>query len=255
MIVRKTGKRVGRNTEISPENSALQFLTYRRTRLEGATTKVEGESGKEELTLVALRGHTTVTVGGEAFELEPWDALYVPPGNRFEMTAGDHADIAEAAAPSTKKGKPTLVRFNDAHGDGGLTIHAGKPGYKRDVVKLIDQNVDAERLLCGFTLGKPGDWTSWAPHEHAAAREEIYLYVDMPEPSFGIQMVYEDLGKPELVEPVFEDDAVVITKGYHPNSGIPGFGIKFLWMMAAINPETDREWADMNDQPEFAGMY
>jgi len=68
-------------------------------------------------------------------------------------------------------------------------------------------------------------------------------------------MIYEDLDRPETVAAVFENDAAVITRGYHPNTGIPGYGIKFLWMMAALRPHVDRDWADMNDQPEFAGKY
>jgi len=32
---------------------------------------------------------------------------------------------------------------------------------------LLAKNVEAGRLVAGFTISEPGDWTSWPPHEHA----------------------------------------------------------------------------------------
>jgi NAD(P)-dependent dehydrogenase (short-subunit alcohol dehydrogenase family) len=53
--------------------------------------------------------------------------------------------------------------------------------------------------------------------------EEAYLYIDMPEPSFGVQFVYTDPQKPELVQVVREGDCVLMPKGYHPNVAAPGY--------------------------------
>jgi 5-deoxy-glucuronate isomerase len=77
----------------------------------------------------------------------------------------------------------------------------------------------------------------------------------MPKPSFGIQMIYDDLDKVDFISPVFENDAVVIKEGYHPNTSIPGFSINFVWMMAALSPPGDREWGDMHWQEEFEHLY
>jgi len=89
--------------------------------------------------------------------------------------------------------------------------------------------------------------------------QTFHVYInperDMPEPAFGIQMIYTDHHEMDFIAPVFEHDAVVITEGYHPNTGIPGFGINFVWMMAGLRPHADREWADMHWQEEFAGLY
>ncbi len=46
--------------------------------------------------------------------------------------------------------------------------------------------------------------------------------------------------------------AVIITRGYHPNVGIPGYGVNYLWMIATLNPETDRDWTDVHFQEGFA---
>ena len=82
--------------------------------------------------------------------------------------------------------------------------------------------------------------------------EEAYLYIDMPEPSFGIQLVYTDPANPELVQVVREGDVVMMPRGYHPNVAAPGGQIKLMWMMAAVREGEDRKYGVVNVQPEFA---
>ena len=88
------------------------------------------------------------------------------------------------------------------------------------------------RLLAGVTFSDPGNWTSWPPHEHAEMLEEVYLYIDMPEPAFGVQYVYTDRQNPEIAA--------------------PGGRIGFLWFMAAHREVADRQFGVVNVQPEFA---
>jgi 5-deoxy-glucuronate isomerase len=33
--------------------------------------------------------------------------------------------------------------------------------------------------MTSLCWGNPGGWTAWPPNEHAAKREEIYVYFDM----------------------------------------------------------------------------
>ena len=73
----------------------------------------------------------------------------------------------------------------------------------------------------------------------------------MPEPAFGIQLVYTDFDKPELVQIVKEGDVVIMPRGYHPNVAAPGGQINFLWMMAAHREGIDRQFGVVNVQPEF----
>jgi 5-deoxy-glucuronate isomerase len=103
--------------------------------------------------------------------------------------------------------------------------------------------------MTGVTMSRPGNWTSWPPHEHAATQEELYLFFDMPR--FGTQYVYTSLDTPELITPVYEDDAVVIVKGYHPNVAVPGFPINFAWLLCSLEDTTYRKLGGVNVQPEF----
>jgi 5-deoxy-glucuronate isomerase len=84
--------------------------------------------------------------------------------------------------------------------------------------------------------------------------EEAYLYVAMPAPAFGVQMVYTDAAEPELATIVHEGDVVIMPRGYHPNVAAPGCSIGFLWMMAAEREGVDRQFGVVNVQPEFAAM-
>src|SRR5262249_1206454 len=144
-----------------------------------------------------------------------------------------------------------LVPFSEVQNDGSLSFTTGTPGQTRKVNVLIGKNVDAGRLLLGFTVSEPGNFTSWPPHEHAKMLEEMYVFFDMPKPAFGIQMVYTNADDPELVALVREGDAVLIPEGYHPNVSVPNHRICFLWAMAAHEEEKDRQYGVVNVQPEF----
>jgi 5-deoxy-glucuronate isomerase len=254
-VVRNTARKAGRNIMITPKNSPLRALSCGRIILKNGRRKVSAEAKGREVALIALKGEAQVTLDGPSFTMRPYDALYLPPGVRYSVEAMQSADLAEASVPSKKPGDVQFVRYEDVKNDPTLCTRVGKETYTRTIYKLIDTNVPAARLLCGVTMGEPGNWTSWSPHEHASSKEEVYLYINMPKPGFGIQMLYKDLQKPFLLTPVFEDDAVIITKGFHPNVGAPGYGIAFVWMMAAFKPESDRDWNLMHWQEEFAGKY
>ena len=133
----------------------------------------------------------------------------------------------------------------------GLTFKTGGSGSSRQLHMLLAKNVEAGRLVVGFTVSEPGNWTSWPPHEHAAMLEEIYVYFDMPDPSFGIQLVYSNPDDPELVTVVRDGDAVLIPSGYHPNVSVPGHCICFLWAMAAHREVVDRQYGVVNLEPGF----
>jgi 5-deoxy-glucuronate isomerase len=73
----------------------------------------------------------------------------------------------------------------------------------------------------------------------------------MPDPAFGIQLVYNDKEYPELITAVRDGDAVLVPSGYHPNVAVPGHRIAYLWAMAAHREVEDRHFGVFNIQPEF----
>jgi len=254
-LFRNTAKGKGRFTCITPDNSPLQVLSYGRIILDKERREISENSDGQEMALICLKGEGVVVLNSVKYKIKPYDTIYIPPHTQFNVSTARQLDLAESSAPSEKKVDPQFISFEEVKNDPNLHMIAGKDTYSREIYKLIDTNVPAARLLCGVTFGKLGNWTSWAPHEHSKSKEEVYLYIKMPKPVFGIQLMYDDEGKFNFIERVFEDDAVAITKGYHPNVGIPGNGINFIWMMAALRADVDRDWTDMHFQKPFAEKY
>jgi 5-deoxy-glucuronate isomerase len=253
-VVRNTAARKGRTRSVAA-GPVLQYLHYGRILLDAGDEPVRVDTGAHETALVCLRGNATVVAGETAATLDRYDAIYVPRDGTFEVTAGsDGCDLAEIAAPVDGTHPVQVVRFADIRRDPTLHVAAGGPGSKRDLNVLVGKNVRAGRLMAGVTFSEQGNWTSWPPHEHAAMLEEAYLYIDMPAPAFGVQLVYTDAREPEVATIVREGDVVLMPKGYHPNVAVPGGSINFLWMMAAIREEQDRQYGVVNVHPDFAAQ-
>lgn len=249
-VVFGTHQGKGRRTAVSPANSATQYLHYGRISLEANDTNIEFNNETHETSLICLKGNAKVSTNGQTFNLSQYDALYIPRDSEIEVSG--ECDLAEISAPVEKRYPLQFVSFADVKKDSSLSFDTGGNTNKRNLNILIGKNVQAGRILAGVTFSEKGNWTSYPPHEHASLLEEAYLYIDMPEPSFGIQLVYTDLQKPELAQIVHEGDVVVMPKGYHPNVACPHGQINFLWMMAAHREEIDRQFGVVNVQPEFA---
>jgi len=252
MVFRKTNAHVGRQVSVTPANSTNRHLAYGRILLNASEKSVSFENADRETGLIVLSGAATVTVDGTPFDLGQYDSIYIPRDASIQVETGHHADIAEFSAEVEGKYPLKLVPYADVAKDPTLKFTPGTPGQKREVNIVLGKNVEAGRLLLGFTISEPGNWTSWPPHEHAVMLEEMYVYFDMPEPAFGIQMVYNDTQYPELVTVVRDGDAVLMPSGYHPNVSVPGHRIAFLWAMAAHREKEDRQFGVVNVQPAFA---
>ena len=252
--VPRTHEGKGRRTSVAPGKTAARFLHYGRITLAADNAPEVFATNDHETGLICLKGKATVKTGGESYELDQYDAVYVPRDSEIEVSANgsDGCDIAEVSAPVSQRYPLKFVSYKEVRQNPKLHLIAGKPPAERDLNVLIGANVEAGRIMAGVTFSSPGNWTSWPPHEHARLLEEAYLFIDMPAPSFGIQFVYTNPEDPELVQVVREGDVVLMPQGYHPNVAAPGGQINFLWMMAAIREGEDRLYGVVNVQPEYA---
>jgi 5-deoxy-glucuronate isomerase len=251
-IVKGTHLGKGRRNGIRPGTTATRNLSYGRITLDAGDTPLAFENGGHETGFVCLNGSGKITTGGQTFALGRYDALYVPRDSNIEVTPGDSGfDLAEISAPVDNKYPLQFVSFDAICENPALHFQAGAPPNERVINILLGKNIEAGRIMCGVTFSSDGNWTSFPPHEHANMLEEAYLYIDMPAPGWGIQMVYTDPQAPEIVEVVREGDVVVMPQGYHPNVAAPGGSINFLWMMAANNEGVDRQFGVVNVQPEY----
>ena len=242
----------GRTLALSPENSASRNLFYGRIRIDAGEPDIEFETDTHETGLICLNGSADVLADGEEFTLNRYDALYIPRHSHVKVSAENGCDLAEISSPVENKYPLQFVSFEEIRRDSALHFIAGKPPTERDLNILLGKNVEAGRIMAGVTFSSDGNWTSWPPHEHQEMLEEAYLYIDMPAPQWGIQLVYTNREDPDLVQVVREGDVVVMPKGYHPNVAAPGGSINFLWMMAANREGVDRQFGVVNVQPEYA---
>jgi 5-deoxy-glucuronate isomerase len=244
----------GRTRSLEPATSAARHLHYGRAILDRQDEPVAFATGGLEVGLVALRGRAEVRTGSRSFVLAPYDALYVPRDSQVEVRPSAlGCDLAEIAAPVARAYPLQLVAWADVQKDPGLHFKAGTPPTERTLNILLGKNVEAGRIVAGVTFPAPGNWMSWPPHEHSEMLEEAYLYIDMPAPAFGVQLVYTDPQSPELAVVVREGDVVLMPCGYHPGVSAPGGSLNFLWMMAANREGVDRQFGVVNVQPEYAG--
>jgi 5-deoxy-glucuronate isomerase len=251
-FVPKTHEGKGRRTAVQPGTTAARFLHYGRITLATGDPPLRFNNNDHEVGLICLNGKATVRADAETFDLDRYDAVYVPRDAEIEVDTIEGCDLAEVSAPVAKRYPIKFVSYKEVRQNPKLHLIAGKPPAERDLNVLIGANVEAGRIMAGVTFSTPGNWTSWPPHEHSKLLEEAYLFIDMPSPSFGVQFVYTDPQQPELVQVVREGDCVLMPQGYHPNVAAPGGQINFLWMMAAIREGEDRLYGVVNVQAEYA---
>lgn len=251
-VVKGTHLAKGRTVSVRPGETASRNLFYGRIRIEAGDPAIAFENGTHETGLICLNGSGKVTTHGQEFSVNRYDSLYVPRDSEIKVESDGAFDLAELSSQVEKQYPLQFVAFSDVRKNEALHFIAGKPPTERDLNILIGKNVEAGRIMAGVTFSTDGNWTSFPPHEHHDMLEEAYLYIDMPAPQWGIQMVYTNLDEPELVQVVHEGDVVLMPKGYHPNVAAPGSKINFLWMMAANREGVDRQFGVVNVQPEYA---
>ena len=251
-VVKATNRTRGRTISVHPDNSASRNLFYGRIIIQSGSDDVTFQNGTHETGLICLNGSANVMTSDTEFTLNRYDALYIPRDSTITVSSTEGCDLAEISSPVENQYPLQFVSFDAVREDPALHFIAGKPPTERDLNILLGKNVQAGRIMAGVTFSSDGNWTSFPPHEHHDMLEEAYLYIDMPAPQWGIQLVYTNLDEPELVQVVHEGDVVIMPKGYHPNVAAPGGSINFLWMMAANREGVDRQFGVVNVQPEYA---
>jgi len=250
-IYRNTNKTKGRSIAISPLNSSMTYLEYGRIILDSEVTITEFDTSEREVGLICLSGKCSIEVDRQANVIDQYDSIYIPRGSHVKVTTESHVDLVECSAEVDNQYPLQIVRYGDVKNNSSLSFDTGGEANKRRVNITLGKNIEAGRILAGFTTSEPGNWTSFPPHEHARMLEELYVYYDMPAPAFGIQLVYSNTDDPEFVGIVREGDAVVMAEGFHPNVSVPGHPINFVWMMAAHREVEDRQFGVVNVQPGF----
>lgn len=234
---------------VTPENSACKLTWIYRLNL-SKNSEFELQNDKLELNGVVINGAVKTNHDATQNDLEKFDSFYLPAKESLIITARENCAVFIGGSIFEGKGNFFVRKYDLSLPLGDIHQVHGKPPYKREVFMTLAQQDEASRLICGVSIGDPGKWTSWPPHQHTNDLEEVYCFFDIPKPQSAFHYASRNMGEFEYVHPVSTGDCVIIPEGYHPTCGIPGVRSCYFWVMAAHKPESRRYDLAVND-PNF----
>ncbi len=240
--------------EITPESAGWTYVGFEVLALHPGGAAARTAEGVEVCLVAVAGGFTVTTEAGERFEAPgrpdpfsgPPDAVYLPPGSRYEIAAGGvGAEVAICSGPAEgdlpARALPGGELDRETRGYGNL---------ERRIYPILMADREAESLLVCEVVTPDGHWSSYPPHKHdrdalpeESLLEETYYHRIQPEQGFALQRVYTDDGLDETMT-VENRDTVLVPRGYHTVSAPPGYENYYLNVMAGPS----REWA-INDDP------
>ncbi len=227
---------------VGPDNSCLKYSHVSPVTLADGERMTVGAPNKE-IAVVLILGEIQfegAAIGSgklgprESFIKERAHALYVAPGDTFELcaTLASELFIVSAAVDPAPDLVSRWVRPEDQS-----PKQVGQNNWYREVTPIIDGDFPARVLVLGETVNSPGNWSSSPPHKHdgehgESCLEESYYYRLDPPQGFGVQMLYTTDGEIDEAMTVRDGDIVTIPKGYHPVAAGPGYHLYYLWVLA-----------------------
>ena len=236
-------------TVISPGNSSCKDIWIFRLNLKKGEEYVLFYEDLE-LNGVVIEGKVSLDYKTKMTELAARDSFYLPGKRRLKIIALEDSFLFIAGGRFEGTGNYFTRMFDLSLALGDIHQIHGEEPFRRDVFMTLAQQDKASRLICGISVGDPGKWTSWPPHEHSKDLEEVYCYFDIPKPKFALHLASRKPGVVEAVHPVSTGDCVIIPEGYHPTCAIPGVRSCYFWAMAARSAKSRRYDLSIND-PNF----
>lgn len=253
---------------ITSDNSTFDFL--RLTRIVLNDGSAERSLGEEEAVYYVNRGEVTLTADGETQTLGKGDVLYVGTYSKVHLSATNFCDVSEFKAVDCHTKYPVqLVRHIDIEGtELAASLGNRRPMSKRTVFKLVDKNVQANRLLFGDTyMAQRGGVGSYPPHFHgphgphglgANAKEEIYHFRCETDIEGDVPYVLQNCALPEekvnVYAHIFDEVAINVTPTYHDTIAPPSVDFMFTWCLASFT-EGHRDWAEIYNKPGFENEW
>jgi 4-deoxy-L-threo-5-hexosulose-uronate ketol-isomerase len=254
---------------ITADNSSFQFLRLTRIYL-GADGLAERKLESEEAVYYVNRGKAEIIVADTSYTLTKGDALYVGTDQAVKISADQACDVSEYKAVECHTHYPVqLIRHTDIEGtELAADLGTKRPMSKRTVFKLVDKNVQANRLLFGDTfMANHGGVGSYPPHFHGPdgphglgpnAKEEIYHFrceTDIPgDVPYVLQNCAYPQEKVNIYAHIFDDVAINVTPTYHDTIAPPSVDFMFTWCLASFT-EGHRDWAEIFNKPGFENEW
>lgn len=255
---------------ISPAEAGWNHLNFFARTLKPGQ-KWDGETGDNEFLFVLLGGNfSAVTSAGtwrtqngrkDVFTGLP-HALYLPQNTSFEITpAGDFLDIACGWCHADKLFGPQYITPEDV-ANMGIEFRGGD-NASRQINSILPPGSKCNRLVCVEVYTPSGNWSSFPAHKHdtrktdpstgellEACLEEIYFYkFDKPQ-GFALQKVYTDDRHLNEVAEAHNNDAVIVSEGYHPVVACHGYNAYYLNFLAGSDQSLKS-----TDDPDHKWIY
>lgn len=254
---------------ITKDNSTFNFLRLARVILNGTATATRS-LGEEEAVYYVNRGNTTLTISGNTYTLGKGDVLYVGINSEVSISTQGNCDVSEFKAVDCHTKYPNqLVRHTDIEGtELAADLGSRRPMSKRTVFKLVDKNVQANRLLFGDTyMAERGGVGSYPPHFHGPhgphglgdnAKEEIYHFRCETDIEGDVPYVLQNCALPEekvnVYAHIFDEVAINVTPTYHDTIAPPSVDFMFTWCLASFT-EGHRDWAEIYNKPGYENEW
>ena len=193
---------------------------------------------RRELGILNIGAPGTVTVNGEAFNLDNLDALYIGRGNESVSFASQDptrpAEFYLLSYPAHVTHPTTLIRSAELP---RVKLGAPETANHREITKLIHM-AGARRcqLVMGFTQLAPGSvWNTMPPHTHMR-RSEVYLYFNIPA---GDRVIHLMGPAHETRNLVVANKQVAVSPGWSIHAGVGTASYTFCWGMGGENQDYD----------------
>jgi len=202
---------------------------------------------RRELGTINIGGDGVVTVDGKSYDVNNYDALYVPMGSKevfFESKdAAKPAKFYILTTPAHRAYPLTLIPYEKA-----IHKHLGslKDSNERTINQYLHPDVlETCQLSMGLTHLEEGSvWNTMPAHTHER-RMEVYFYFDVPED----QCVFHFMGEPQQTRHiVMHNDEAVINPSWSIHSGCGTTNYTFIWGMCGENRAyDDQDWLKTED--------
>ena len=184
---------------------------------------------RREMGVVNVGGPGTVAAGGQNWEMDKGDVLYLPRG-AGPVTFAGQGRFYLASCPAHHAHPARLVRLDQAR---RLEMGAPETANHRTINQFIHPDVMPScQLVLGWTQFHGGSvWNTMPAHVHDR-RMEAYLYFDLP-PG---QRVVHLMGRPQHTRHlILANEQVALSPPWSIHCGAGTASYAFVWAMAGDN--------------------
>lgn len=196
---------------------------------------------RRELGALNIGGKGTVQVGGETYNLDHLDCIYLGRGQRdvsFRSEEPSNPAVFYLLSYPAHKAYPTkVIRRNESN---PMELGTAENANQRTICKYIhQQGAQSCQLVMGVThLHRGSIWNTMPPHTHLR-RSEVYMYFNLGEAG----RAFHFMGPPqETRHIVMANYDVVASPGWSIHAGAGTQAYSFCWGMGGEN----QDYADMD---------